>query len=198
MFRFYEVEYALACAMDGERDVAGIVKWAQEELGVTPSAKEIQTVIATLADLRFIGPDEAAVAASMPRSRKAAPHAARSEAARRAANDLARGIVVGAKARRTRSAAGRRCRARCTRAAKAQARRRRYPEGADFDLGAPGAQAVAAPPRAPVEDIALGAPGAQAAPRRARRPRPTSAWISALTWALGPTTSRKPFARPRR
>ena len=34
VFRFYEVEYSLACAMDGERDVAGIVKWAEEELGL--------------------------------------------------------------------------------------------------------------------------------------------------------------------
>ena len=25
MFRFFEVEYSLACAMDGQRDVAGIV-----------------------------------------------------------------------------------------------------------------------------------------------------------------------------
>jgi len=40
VFRFYEVEYALACGMDGERDVAGLVKWSQEELGVTPSPTE--------------------------------------------------------------------------------------------------------------------------------------------------------------
>ena len=26
VFRFYEIEYSLACAMDGERDVAGIVR----------------------------------------------------------------------------------------------------------------------------------------------------------------------------
>ena len=38
LFRFYEIEYSLACAMDGERDVAGIVQWAQEELGLTPTA----------------------------------------------------------------------------------------------------------------------------------------------------------------
>jgi hypothetical protein len=54
LFRFYEVEYSLACAMDGERDVPGIVKWAQEELGMTPSHQEVRTVIATLGDLGFI------------------------------------------------------------------------------------------------------------------------------------------------
>ena len=28
-FRFYEVEYSLACAMDGERDVQGLAAWAR-------------------------------------------------------------------------------------------------------------------------------------------------------------------------
>jgi hypothetical protein len=54
LFRFYEVEYSLACGMDGERDVAGIVRWAQEELGLTPSPQEVRNVIATLGDLGFI------------------------------------------------------------------------------------------------------------------------------------------------
>jgi hypothetical protein len=54
VFRFYEVEYSLACGMDGERDIAGIVKWAQDELGLTPSQHEVRTVIATLGDLGFI------------------------------------------------------------------------------------------------------------------------------------------------
>jgi len=56
VFRFYEVEYSLACGMDGERDVAGIVKWAQDELGLTPSHQEVRIVIATLTDLGFIEP----------------------------------------------------------------------------------------------------------------------------------------------
>ena len=54
VFRFYEVEYSLACGMDGERDIAGIVKWAQDELGLTPSQQEVRAVIATLGDLGFI------------------------------------------------------------------------------------------------------------------------------------------------
>jgi hypothetical protein len=54
VFRFYEVEFSIACAMDGKRDVPGIVKWAQDELGVTPTANEIHTVIATLGDLGYL------------------------------------------------------------------------------------------------------------------------------------------------
>ena len=60
IFRFYEVEYSLACGMDGERDVPGIVKWAQEELGLSPSPQEVRTVIATLGDLGFIATGEVA------------------------------------------------------------------------------------------------------------------------------------------
>jgi hypothetical protein len=40
VYRFFEVEYSLACAMDGERDVPGILRWAQEELGLSASATE--------------------------------------------------------------------------------------------------------------------------------------------------------------
>jgi hypothetical protein len=61
IFRFYEVEYSLACGMDGERDIPGIVKWAQEELGLSPSPQEVRTVIATLGDLGFIAVGEATV-----------------------------------------------------------------------------------------------------------------------------------------
>lgn len=60
-FRFYDVEYSLACAMDGERDVPGLVKWAQEELGLAPSPAELQTVISTLGELGYLaGPQAAA------------------------------------------------------------------------------------------------------------------------------------------
>jgi cytoskeletal protein RodZ len=53
-YRFYDVEYSLACAMDGERDIPGLVRWAQEELGIAPSPKELQTVIATLGGLGYL------------------------------------------------------------------------------------------------------------------------------------------------
>jgi hypothetical protein len=53
-FRFYEVEYSIACAMDGERDVRGLADWAREELGITPSSDEIANVVATLGDLGYL------------------------------------------------------------------------------------------------------------------------------------------------
>ncbi len=53
-YRFYDVEYSLACAMDGERDIPGLVRWAQEELGLAPTPKELQTVIATLGELGYL------------------------------------------------------------------------------------------------------------------------------------------------
>ncbi|MBK7535494.1 MAG: hypothetical protein IPI49_09050 [Myxococcales bacterium] len=53
-YRFYDVEYSLACAMDGERDIAGLARWAQEELGLAPSPSELRTVIATLGDLGYL------------------------------------------------------------------------------------------------------------------------------------------------
>ena len=53
-FRFYEVEYAIACAMDGERDVDGLADWAKIELGLDPTADELKTVISTLADLGYL------------------------------------------------------------------------------------------------------------------------------------------------
>lgn len=53
-FRFYEVEYSLACAMDGERDVPGLVQWAKEELGIEPSRNELEQVITTLGTLGYL------------------------------------------------------------------------------------------------------------------------------------------------
>lgn len=53
-FRFYEIEYSIACAMDGRRDLAGLAEWAQAELGVEPSRDELATVISTLEDLGYL------------------------------------------------------------------------------------------------------------------------------------------------
>lgn len=53
-FRFYEVEYSIACAMNGQRDVSGLAIWAQMELGLQPSPDELQTVINTLAELGYL------------------------------------------------------------------------------------------------------------------------------------------------
>ncbi len=72
VFRFYEVEYSLACAMDGERDVAGIVRWAKEELGLTANPNEVKSVIATLGDLGYLESAAAAAAAARPIEKPAA------------------------------------------------------------------------------------------------------------------------------
>ena len=84
-FRFYEIEYAIACAMNGDRDVNGLVEWAKIELGLEPSPSELQTVIGTLEDLGYLGVEAASPAADA-RSRSApAPQAAAPAAARPAA-----------------------------------------------------------------------------------------------------------------
>jgi hypothetical protein len=72
LFRFYEVEYSLACAMDGQRDVAGIVRWAEEELGLKASQNEVKTVIATLGDLGYLEGGAAAAAATAAAAKPAA------------------------------------------------------------------------------------------------------------------------------
>ena len=53
-FRFYEVEYAVACAMNGDRDVVALAEWARSELGLEPSPNELETVISTLGDLGYL------------------------------------------------------------------------------------------------------------------------------------------------
>lgn len=59
-YKFYEVEYALASAMNGRRDVGGLVAWAAEELGVQTSPDELATVIDTLGDLGYLASGTAA------------------------------------------------------------------------------------------------------------------------------------------
>lgn len=73
-YRFYDVEYALACAMDGQRDIPGLVRWAQEELGIAPTPGELQTVIATLGDLGYLDRvDTAAAEPGLAAAVRAAP-----------------------------------------------------------------------------------------------------------------------------
>jgi biotin carboxyl carrier protein len=175
MFRFFEVEYALACAMDGQRDVAGIVKWAQEELGVTPSPKEVQSVIATLVDLRFIETGATRLS-DVPEAKTAAKQApaVRDEhneqtvvgAAALPDDDLAPGILVGKTAPAAATGAGAQFELGSSGAqAGSKAPEAPLPK-ADFDLGAPGAAASTAAKqvKTPAEDIALGASGAKPQP----------------------------------
>ncbi len=53
-FRFYEVEYAVACGMDGQRDVAAIVRWAMLELELQTTPAEVSAIVAKLAELEYI------------------------------------------------------------------------------------------------------------------------------------------------
>ncbi|MBT8496029.1 MAG: hypothetical protein KJO07_23500 [Deltaproteobacteria bacterium] len=61
-FRFYEVEYAVACAMDGKRDVGGLLAWSKSELGLEPSPAEVSTVVSTLSELGYLDKEAAAAA----------------------------------------------------------------------------------------------------------------------------------------
>jgi hypothetical protein len=160
VFRFYEVEYSLACGMDGERDIAGIVKWAQDELGLTPSPQEVRTVIATLGELGFIDASEAAEAAET--------------AAVDAGPELAAGVVTespetgiaGRAARPTPSgfdlgAAG---------ADHGDTERSAPPSAPDLVLGSAGGPRTARlTPQA--HDVVLGAPGGHQAPARQTGPQ---------------------------
>ena len=134
IFRFYEVEYAIACAMDGERDVAGIVKWAQDELGVTPTPSEVTRVISTLGDLGYLAGAETA--------------------------DLAKGIVVGQATASATAADDIPLGAAGSMGATATAVAASTIEAPDLMLGKPGAPPVVIEPSAPVEDFALGRAGA--------------------------------------
>ncbi len=178
MFRFYEVEYSLACAMDGERDVAGIVRWAQEELGLTPSPNEVQTVISTLADLRFIDTGDVAADAQVAKAAPTQPatKAPSQPTAKAADPDLAPGVVVGPAAAKPAPSGADFELGHMTPAAAAAKGSAELPKAPDLALGAPGATPVAAPPKAPVEDIPLGASGASAAstPSRPSKPAPQS------------------------
>ncbi len=65
-FRFYEVEYSVACAMDGRRDVPGLIRWAKDELGLEPESSEVELVITTLADLGYLSGNDVELGAAGP------------------------------------------------------------------------------------------------------------------------------------
>ncbi len=183
VFRFYEVEYSLACAMDGERDVPGIVQWAKEELGLTPSATEVRTVIATLGDLGYLEAAAAAAAAAPapapavtrepPRQPAPTPVVARPAPGTvptvknqwddapttitNADDDLMPGVVVGGRRAAT-PVADMELGNAGSRGAHAEAD---LPNTSDLELGTPGttSRPLRAPDRTQVDDVALGVPG---------------------------------------
>ena len=154
VFRFYEVEYSLACAMDGERDVAGIVQWAREELGLTPSPNEVKTVITTLGDLGYL--EGTAVTAAQPTGRPA-----------QQTGSLAPGIVVGERAPMQSGVD-----MELGHVAARSARDEQLPEAPDLELGAPGTvPSHRGPPTTVSEDIALGQSGRGTAAMVGSRPQ---------------------------
>lgn len=142
-FRFYEVEYSIACAMNGQRNVGGLANWALEELGLETTTDELETVITTLDELGYLDRQIAA-------GKAAAGKAAATAAAERD-DDL--GVELG------------RAGGTAPRAAAAA------PPVGDLELGAPGKSPIARarPVPAPVEAVELGMPGA-AGERAAARP----------------------------
>jgi hypothetical protein len=53
-FRFYDVEYSIACAMDGDRDLDGLAEWTRTELGIETSPDELANVVNTLTELGYL------------------------------------------------------------------------------------------------------------------------------------------------
>ena len=151
VFRFYEVEYSLACAMDGERDVPGIMRWAQEELGLSASASEVKTVIATLGELGYLDG-----AAARPETPAPATKPSIWDPPAPAVQDdmLGRGVVVGQKRHNTPvpdmelGNAG----------ASAPSANVPATPAANIELGA-GVTTGRSSPKPKAEDIALGVPG---------------------------------------
>jgi hypothetical protein len=180
VYRFFEVEYSLACAMDGERDVAGVVRWAQEELGLSTNANEVKSVIATLGELRFLdGGDAAHARPDAAHARPDAAHA-RPDAAQPAAgsslrgtgatpsapatkddDELKPGVVVGEKHAQTPVPDMELGRAGGTAPAAAYAAAAVATDATDVELGAGVSAGVRAPAAslAKADDIALGVPG---------------------------------------
>ncbi len=146
LFRFFEVEYALACAMDGQRDAGGIVKWADEELGLKTSVKEVGTVIATLGDLGYLERGaEAAAAAAAPTKRPTPAGGI----------NLEKGVVHGTARPATPTPP-----VELGQAGTQPTRKEELPRAPELELGAPGpAAAGAARAGGKAADIALGAPG---------------------------------------
>ncbi len=162
VYRFYEVEYSLACAMDGERDVAGVVRWAQEELGLATTANEVKSVIATLGSLQFLDSGEAAQArpaATQPAASKLWDTGATTPSAPAATTKeddyLQAGVVVGQKRAQTPVPDMELGNAGATPPTSAIAEA----PAANVELGVGVSTGTRAPALAKADDIALGVPG---------------------------------------
>ena len=57
-FRFFEVEYAVACGMDGERSLEALVEWAKSELDLKTTTDELGAIVSKLSELAYLGAGE--------------------------------------------------------------------------------------------------------------------------------------------
>ncbi|HEY1554747.1 MAG TPA: hypothetical protein VGF94_07935 [Kofleriaceae bacterium] len=164
VFRFFEVEYSLACAMDGERDVGGIVRWAHEELGLATNSKEVTTVIATLGDLGYLE-NGAAKPTAIP-SPVVAAKAAPISAATRAAPEpgLGAGVVVPRTHTPSQPAPDLELGSAGSAGSAGPAAREDLPKSADLELGLPGGAAAPVREQTAVDDIPLGMAGRTSEP----------------------------------
>ncbi|MBA3542244.1 MAG: hypothetical protein H0T79_21695 [Deltaproteobacteria bacterium] len=164
VFRFFEVEYALACAMDGERDVPGIMKWAQEELGLTPSPTEVRTVIRTLGNLGYLdGADTIEAPARVVESARPAAQAVVPSRTSSNELELARGVVAAAPVSRQDATHEKADFELGNSGTTKPAPTADLPAAPDFGLGKSGAATTPKAPVAPVEQFALGHSGVAAA-----------------------------------
>ncbi len=65
-FRFFEVEYAVACGMDGQRDLEGLVTWAKAELDLKTNTKELSKIVSKLDELSYLSAEAKPEAAVLP------------------------------------------------------------------------------------------------------------------------------------
>jgi hypothetical protein len=143
-FRFYDVEYSIACAMDGARDLAALSEWTRTELGIETSADELVGVVSTLADLGYLDGGEAAGAGDS-LATTAPPAAGDEEVADQGAFVASLG-------------GGEQAVAELGSALDGVAAAVAGEPDASLELGPPGSPAAAAPGE-PSVDIELGAPG---------------------------------------
>jgi hypothetical protein len=155
-YRFYEVEYSIACAMDGERDIAGLVQWAKEELGLTPSPTEVKSVIATLGDLGYLDPEGRTIEALV----AGEPAQAAAEAASIDDHELGAGVIA-AQASRTAATPGSVGDFELGTAGGGATEVHQAIDAGDFALGAPGRSTGTFEAEEANEEFALGAPGAR-------------------------------------
>ncbi len=180
-FEFFETEYAVACGMDGYRDLDGLLSWSKEELGFQPSAGDMKAVVDKLSSLGYLVGQTPPAVASTPVAENYDLGNAGPSAAQQSSQVPVEEVALGS--------AG----------STADVSASPVQPAADIGLGVSGGGSgftVPSTPTAPVSDVALGAPGngnelgheAIAAPVAAALPEPEPQ-VSALVAEPGSVPS---------